>query len=97
MIKKDSMILGMICGILSPLLGIILYWLLQFHEMKLSEFISHILTYKLISPTLSLALLLNLGVFFLFLRKEYYLSSRGVLFATFTYAGIILLAKVGVI
>ncbi len=97
MAKKDSMIVGLIFGILAPLLGIIIYWFIQFREMKLSEFFSHIIVYKLISPALSLSLLINLGIFFLFLQKEYYLATRGVLFATFIYAGIIVLAKVGVL
>src|ERR1700722_3524422 len=97
MIKKDSMIFGLICGMLAPFIAILVYWLMQFHEVKLGEFLSHIIVYKLISPALSLSLIINLGVFFLFLQKEYYQSSRGVLFATFIYAGIILLAKVGVI
>ena len=97
MIKKDSMILGLVCGLLAPFLAIIIYWIMQFHEMKLSEFLSHIIVYKLISPALSLSLLINLGIFFLFLNKELYHSSRGVLLATFIYAGIILLAKFGVI
>ena len=91
------MVIGVISGLLLPFLGIICYWLIQFHEMNVSVFLKHIIVYRLISPALSLSLILNLGIFFLFLNKEYLLSSRGVLLATFIYAGIILLAKVGVI
>ncbi len=96
MIKKDSIFLGLICGMLTPISGIYIYWLLMFRIMAFSAFISHTIQYRLVSPILSISLILNLGTFFLFIYLKRDLSAKGVLFATFVYGAVILLTKLGV-
>jgi len=95
--KKNSIALGIISGIIAPMIGLLCYWLFSFRQMGLSEFLIYFHRYKLVSAALSTCLVFNLGVFFLFLYLKWETSAKGVLIATFLYAIIVVLAKTNVI
>ena len=53
-------------------------------------FVSNIFT-----PLLSLSVVVNLGLFFIFINKNFYYAARGVIFSTIIYAIIVFALKLG--
>jgi len=91
---KDQFMIGFVPGILLPLLGFYIYYLLFFGYMSLEGFIDHVVKANLAVSVLSLGVILNLGLFFLYYLKEVDKAARGVIGATFIYAFIVLYFKV---
>ena len=91
---KDFFIAGFIPGLLLPLAGVYIYFLLFFFYMGLNEFLDHLLKNDLMLSVLSLGVILNLFLFFLFYYFEKDRSARGVIGASFIYAFIVLYFKV---
>jgi hypothetical protein len=95
--KKNSIALGIISGLIAPMIGLLCYWLFSFRQVTFSEFFTYFHRYKLVSAALSTCLVFNLAVFFLFLYLKWETSAKGVLIATFIYGIIVVLAKMNVI
>lgn len=84
---------GFISGLVAPFLGAIIFYFIFFNYMYLENFITHIMGTNQWVSVLSLGVILNLGLFFLFLRNEDDRSAKGVLAATFIYAFIVVYFK----
>ncbi len=91
---KNRFATGFIPGLLMPLLGFYLYYLLFFGYMTFDQFIDHVLKVNIAVSVLSLGTILNLLLFFLFYMKETDQAARGVIGATFIYAFIVFYFKV---
>jgi len=91
---NDSFWMGFIIGIVAPIIGFLLYFLGQFsHKFLLSDFWEFIVKVKLLSPLISLSLLLNLAVFFIFIWLQWDKAAKGILMGTFFYGAIIIYLK----
>ncbi len=90
---KDSIILGLILGILIPVIGVLSFYYGKFQAVDLGYFLEVATKHKVLSPMLSLCAVLNLGVFYLFLNKNLYLTARGIILATIIYGVTIVLLK----
>ena len=90
---NDRFLTGFIPGLIMPLMGVYIYFLLFFSYMGLAGFIKHIFKNNLIVSVISLGTILNLAVFFLFYQFEKDHSAKGVIGATFIYAFIVLFFK----
>ena len=90
---NDRFLTGFIPGLIMPLMGVYIYFLLFFSYMGLTGFINHIFKNNLIVSVISLGTILNLAVFFLFYQFEKDHSAKGVIGATFIYAFIVLFFK----
>lgn len=94
MFKKDNLIFGLILGILSPVIGWIAYYFIQFRLFSFQEYIDVMLRQKsLLTAMLSLALLANALVFTLYTNSKKDKTARGVFFSTCLYAILVLLIK----
>jgi hypothetical protein len=91
---KDQFMSGFVPGLLMPLLGFYIYYLLFFGYMSFDGFIDHVVRSQLAVSVLSLGVILNLGLFFLFYMKEIDKAARGVIGATFIYAFIVMYFKI---
>jgi hypothetical protein len=78
----DSKLLGIIIGMIIPSISILTFYATTFDKVPISFFISHSLQLRILPQIISLCVLPNLGVFFLFMWRERLLSARGVIFAT---------------
>ncbi len=85
---------GLVAGLVLPLLTFLVFYLIRYSDITFHEFIRYVWFRSILAPLLSLNILPNLVIFYLFIRKNYLFSARGVLFATFSYAGVILIVKV---
>jgi hypothetical protein len=90
---KDSLILGLILGLLIPVLGVFAFYYSKFAAVNPGQFFLIATKHKVLSPMLSLCAILNLGTFYLFLNKNLYLTARGIILATIIYGVTIVLLK----
>ncbi len=92
--ELNSQRTGFIAGMIIPMVSFLVFYLFRYGHIPFIEFWRYIWFRDILAPLLSLNILPNLVIFYLFIRKNYLLSARGVLLATFMFAGIILLFKV---
>lgn len=95
--KKNSLALGIIGGLIAPIIGLLCFWLFSYRQMSVHEFITYTHRYQLLSGILTKCLFFNLATFFLFLYFKLEDSSKGVLMATVIYGIIIVLILTGII
>ncbi len=93
--KFNQIYVGIICGIIGPIIGFFIYYLMQFSDVKsFSGFFQMFLTRTdLQSKILSLCLIFNLVLFFVFLKFDFRSAALGILYATFGYIPIVLYLK----
>jgi hypothetical protein len=91
--QLDHVIFGFLLGVIAPSLAILIFYYLNFSTSDLGSFLNLSVKEKLLSPLLSLCLVVNLGVFYLFIHFEKLFSARGVILATFLFGFIIVLLK----
>ena len=88
-ISKKQILLGFLIGITSTFIISFLTFINTNPGLSISEYFNIFIYGKLISPILSIALMGNLGLFFLFLKLNKDFISRGILIAT-VFVGIII-------
>ncbi len=91
MVNKNSVITGIICGIIIPSIVFFLLHSFTFNRVTPEYLFS---SPGIVAKLLSLSLLGNLAAFFLFLKYDFELSARGVLFATFIFGAGIAVLKI---
>jgi hypothetical protein len=89
----DLIKLGFALGIGVPILTFLIFYLWKADTMTLPEYVRFLADVQALPKLMSLAVIPNLGIFFLFLRKDHYYATRGVLAATIVLAILILILK----
>jgi hypothetical protein len=92
--ELNSQKTGLIAGLILPLISFSVFYLFRYREFAFLEFIRHIYSREILSPLLSLNILPNLLIFYLFIRKDYLFSARGVVLATLIFAVVVLFFRV---
>ena len=87
--KFDHVLVGLASGVLSPVITFYVYFLYNYRFMGLWRFLHYLGDGNIFGPTLSLCVIANLAVFFLFIYTDRMQSARGVLLSTILYAGLI--------
>ena len=88
------MTLGAITGLMAPLISLFVFYLVTYHTISFSDFFHNILLgYGILLPVISLCVITNLLVFFIFIWTNRNYSARGVLLATFVYGGYMMYQK----
>lgn len=91
--KYDRFIWGFLPGMVAPIIVLCLIYLLAFNYMSVQNFIKYISKPVILSPALSLGVVLNLFIFFPLIQKNYYNAGRGVIGATILYGVPIIITK----
>lgn len=84
--KWDRFWVGLIPGVFCPLLAFVFFYLLQIGDISFTGYIRSVQSPELVSKIISFGCIVNLGVFFLFINRNYYNASRGVIGATMLWA-----------
>ena len=87
--NKKEILLGIFSGFLANITGTIFSVIILFQEIKVSNILrilSNSISDNFITKLISLGAIMNLIVFFVFLRNDYEEKARGVLVATFIIA-----------
>lgn len=98
MLNQDKLSLGILLGLLTPLAAFLLYWLLAVYmpkDVNLADFLVYLKNARQQVPkVISICLLANGIVFYLYTRKRLDLTARGIFLITLLYAIVILLLKI---
>lgn len=95
LIKKDTLLRGLILGLVAPIIGFYLFKLIQFNYFDMEKFFTHIYENKLLAPVISICVILNAALFFYFIQNDKFYTARGLILGTFVYGGIIIYLKFG--
>ncbi|MBN2595602.1 hypothetical protein [Labilibaculum sp.] len=95
--RINSTTIGLIVGILVPILSIFLVFSVRFQsEMSLETFIDSLLVHKIYTKVLALGVYFgNIVFFFLFIKTDLLKAARGVLLATILYSLAIMVFRFG--
>ena len=85
-LNKKEVFLGLLSGFLSNLLGVIITVIILFQNFDIFKIINDSISENFITKLISLGAIVNLIVFFIFLKYNYEERARGVLVATFIVA-----------
>lgn len=89
----NKLYVGLVLGLLVPVIALFIYNQAFFDHLSPWEFLQIMITKRKISAVISLGVLPNLLVFFIFIRLNYLYSARGVLAATLVYALLAVITK----
>lgn len=90
--RFDSMLYGLILGLLLPPLALVIFWLVK-SDLGFWNFLQRFHLLGMLSKVLSLATVPNLLLFFVFIWTHRNFSARGVIFATLLMAFVMLVLK----
>ncbi len=93
LIKKDTLLKGFLLGLIAPVIGFYLFKLSMFSYFDIEKFFEHVYENELLAPVISICIIFNAALFFYFIQKDKYYTSRGLILATFIYGGIIIYLK----
>jgi hypothetical protein len=88
--KLDKILVGFIAGIIIPLIALTIYYFVRYSNLSLLDFLKVYRNLGILTHIVSLAVLPDLLVFFLFIRQNFLKSARGVLMATFLFTFVVL-------
>ena len=94
--KKDSIILGIILGMIAPVLGIVMFKIYKFGIFTYREtydFMRLEPGHKTLSVALTLSLLLNALLFTIYINTAKHNTAKGIFISTVLYGMAVLLLK----
>lgn len=83
--RTDNLPAGLAAGLLLPFVILMIIYKVRFPEASFDEFLQIAVKEKMLAPLLSLCIVPNLGLFFLFLHLEKLKTARGIILATLIY------------
>lgn len=92
-IDFDKTWIGVLLGLIAPKTALVLYYLINYRYMTIRAFINFMKLGEMYTPVITLCVLVNLGVFYLFIWKDKYNGARGVIASTFIWAAFVLYLK----
>jgi hypothetical protein len=92
-IDWDKTWIGFLLGIVPPAIAFCIYYLINYSYMTIPGFINYMRMGDTYTPLISLCVLSNLVPFYILINKEKYAGTKGVLAATFVWAGLVVFLK----
>jgi len=87
MFKKDDLKLGLILGLLAPVVGLFGYYFWKFRLFSVNEFLQVLNMQKsLLSGIISVSLMANAVIFTIFVNQQKDKTAKGIFIATCGYA-----------
>ena len=94
-VRRDNIYLGAFLGLLFPVIGFLLYYVFIFYDhLTLDQYWDFLFESGNMAAALSLAVIMNLPVFFLHLWGNRYETVKGIIGATLFYALLIIIFKI---
>ncbi len=82
----DRQYIGFIVGFVFPIIVFVIYYYLKFNDIPFTDYLASMHHYKLLFKVLSLCVLSDLPIFYLFLQLKMMRGARGVVMACFIFA-----------
>lgn len=92
--RLDSVWLGLIIGILAPVLGFMMFYASSFTQVSFGYFIRYSLKIGALINILTVSLIPDFIVFALFIWRKHYSSAKGVVIASATFTALFVILKV---
>ena len=89
----NRLFIGVITGLLIPVITLLIFNQAAFDQLNAGEFIRYMIHRGKLSSVLSLVILPDLLLFFIFIWLDYLYSARGVLAATLIFALLVVISK----
>lgn len=93
-VKLNQVWLGIVLGLVVPMIALICYYFARYSDLNLIEFMEVYKNLGILTHIISLSVLPDLLVFFLFIRQDMLKSARGVLLATFLFTFVVLILRI---
>lgn len=94
MFRNDSLRLGIVLGFLAPVVGLLIYYYVQFGAFTFKEFLHVVFSQRsLLTAIISICLVANAIIFTLYINTRKDRTAKGIFIATCIYAVISLLIK----
>ena len=84
---------GTSLGIIVPLIVVFIFFKVKFPQFTVSYVLDYSIQMRALPKIISLCVVPNLGIFFLFMWKNFLYSARGVILATFIMTVLVLALK----
>lgn len=92
--KLNHLYVGLLAGLIGPVLGFFLFYLIMFSHKPFYGFVRMIMNNSdTHAGIISVSLVFNLVFFFVALRNDWYNAARGVIMAMFIYAPFVVYFK----
>ena len=91
--RYNNIRVGLVLGIVAPIIGFFVVYLVGFRGMNFTEYFEMLSFRNKLSSILSLSVIPNLLLFFIFIWLDYLYSARGVLASTMLFALIVVVTK----
>lgn len=92
--KKDNFVFGIALGIIAPLIGFLIYKLIKFKPLSLSEMFQWMkMNPSLITVAISVSLMANAILFTIYINGNRDKTAKGIFIITMIYAAIALAFK----
>jgi hypothetical protein len=93
--KKDNLKLGLILGLIGPIIGLFVIYFIRFSSVPFSYFFEEFIKdNRLITSIGSLSLLANIILFAIYINTHKDNTAKGIFFVTLVYGIIILMMKI---
>ncbi|MDY6800128.1 MAG: hypothetical protein SVU94_02770 [Bacteroidota bacterium] len=89
----NNFTLGLILGILAPIVTMLIVYFSRFTQYVFTELIDYLIDTQIFTKIVSLCVIPNLILFFVFIWLNYLYSARGVLMATIIFAIFVFVTK----
>ncbi len=93
-INLNQVWIGIVLGLVIPLIALTIYYFARYSDLSLVDFIKVYKNLGILTHIISLSVLPNLLAFFLFIRRDFLKSARGVLMATFLFTFVVLIIRI---
>lgn len=90
---SNNIWLGLGLGLAAPWLIVVIFYYVKFAHVGFGDFLELAYLNQIFTPLISLCVLINLGVFYIFIWTHNYISARGIVSATLIYAAAIFILK----
>lgn len=91
--KFDKLWIGLVAGLIAPTIALLAYYLINYSYMTIGGFIHYLQLGNTYTPLITMCVLSCLVPFYIMINKENYQGTKGVLAATFIWAGLIIFLK----
>jgi ABC-type lipoprotein release transport system permease subunit len=93
--KRDNLKVGLVFGLLGPILGLIVIYFIKFPSQRFTEFLDFFIhDNKMITSVGSLSLLANVILFTIYINTHRDYTAKGIFLVTLIYGIVILLLKI---
>ena len=95
-LKKDNFLLGIVLGLIAPLMGILLFKFVKFSVFSFKETFEYMIFepgYKTLTVALTLSLLLNALLFTMYINSSKDKTAKGIFVLTVIYGLLVLIIK----